>query len=40
MVMYYGGDIADAVLIVTLCLQWYRSAGKRLARVTPSIAAR
>lgn len=29
MLMYYGGDIADAALIVILCLQWYRAAGKR-----------
>lgn len=29
MLMYYGGDIADAVIIVVLCLQWYRAAGKR-----------
>ncbi|AWB85227.1 cytochrome c oxidase assembly protein [Mycetocola zhujimingii] len=26
--MYYGGDVADAALIVILCLQWYRAAGK------------
>ena len=26
MLMYYGGDIIDAVIIVILCLQWYRSA--------------
>lgn len=32
MLMYYGGDVADAVLIGILCLQWYRAAGKELAR--------
>jgi putative membrane protein len=33
MLMYYGGDLADAVLIAVLCLQWYRHAGRHLARV-------
>lgn len=33
MIMYYGGDAIDAVLIFILCLQWYQSAqpNKRLA---------
>ena len=26
--MFYGGDVADAALICVLCLQWYRAAGK------------
>lgn len=38
MLMYYGGDIADAVLIIVLCLQWYRAAGKRLTPVTARLA--
>ncbi|MRX72112.1 cytochrome c oxidase assembly protein [Bacillus lacus] len=29
MLMYYGGDAVDAVLIFLLCLQWYRSARPR-----------
>ncbi|MYL49961.1 cytochrome c oxidase assembly protein [Halobacillus litoralis] len=33
MLMYYGGDAIDAVLIFILCLQWYKAAqpNKRLA---------
>lgn len=27
--MYYGGDLADAVLIVIFCRQWYRAADPR-----------
>ncbi|MEV0901648.1 cytochrome c oxidase assembly protein [Actinoplanes sp. NPDC049802] len=27
--MYYGGDLADLVLIVVFCHQWYRAAGAR-----------
>ncbi|GAA3451763.1 cytochrome c oxidase assembly protein [Dactylosporangium matsuzakiense] len=30
--MYYGGDIVDAVLIAVFCLQWYRAADPRLQR--------
>ena len=29
MLMYYGGDAIDLVLIVLFCLQWYRSARPR-----------
>ncbi|MEK5332808.1 cytochrome c oxidase assembly protein [Lysinibacillus sp. FSL W8-0992] len=29
MVMYYGGDIIDAIIIFTLCLQWYKAARPR-----------
>lgn len=27
-VMYYSGDIVDAVIITLLCMQWYRAQGK------------
>ncbi|GGE96898.1 membrane protein [Mycetocola zhadangensis] len=37
MLMYYGGDLADAILIGVLCLQWYRSAGRQLARTTDAL---
>ncbi|MCM3612145.1 cytochrome c oxidase assembly protein [Planococcus sp. MERTA32b] len=29
MLMYYGGDLVDAVLIFYLCWHWYKSAAKR-----------
>ena len=32
LLMYYGGDVVDAVIIVVLCAQWYRHVGRRLAR--------
>jgi putative membrane protein len=32
LLMYYGGDVVDAVIIVVLCAQWYRHAGRRLER--------
>lgn len=25
MIMYYGGDIVDIILIYIFCLQWYKS---------------
>ena len=28
MLMYYGGDIADIALIIILCLEWYKAAGR------------
>lgn len=28
--MFYGGDAVDVVLMVLLCAEWYRSAGRRL----------
>ena len=37
MLMFYGGDVADAVLIGILCLQWYRAAGKELARYSEPV---
>ncbi len=37
-VMYYGGDVADAAIIAILCLQWYRAAGKRQSRVARASA--
>ncbi|MGG4490947.1 cytochrome c oxidase assembly protein [Metabacillus idriensis] len=30
MLMYYGGDLADIVIIFILCLQWYRAARPRI----------
>jgi len=30
MLMYYGGDLIDILLIFILCLQWYRAARPRL----------
>ncbi|MFE1644452.1 cytochrome c oxidase assembly protein [Microbacterium sp. P01] len=32
LLMYYGGDIVDAVIMTILCAQWYRAAGGRLLR--------
>jgi putative membrane protein len=32
LLMYYGGDAVDAVIIVVLYAQWYRHAGRRLER--------
>ena len=37
MLMYYGGDLADAILIGILCLQWFRAAGKRLVRASDAL---
>jgi putative membrane protein len=31
MLMYYGGDFIDAVIIFILCLQWYKGARPRVA---------
>ena len=31
--MFYGGDAVDLVIIVLLCLRWYRATGRRLAPV-------
>ena len=28
-VMYYGGDLADAIIIFILCLHWYRATKPR-----------
>lgn len=28
MLMYYGGDIVDIALIIILCLEWYKAAGR------------
>ena len=30
MIMYYGGDVIDMVIIYFLCLQWYRTARPRI----------
>jgi putative membrane protein len=37
--MYYGGDVVDAVLIVALCREWYRATDprRRTGSVTPRI---
>lgn len=32
MVMYYGGDVVDLILIIILCFHWYRSRTPREAR--------
>ncbi len=29
MVMYYGGDVIDAIIIFILCLQWYKAVRPR-----------
>lgn len=29
MIMYYGGDVIDLFLIFILCLDWYRSTGRK-----------
>jgi putative membrane protein len=34
MLMYYGGDLVDLVLIFILCLQWYKAARPRSFPVT------
>ena len=31
MLMYYGGDFVDAIIIFILCLQWYKGARPRVA---------
>jgi putative membrane protein len=31
MIMYYGGDVIDLVLVVLLCRQWYAATGRRYA---------
>ena len=31
MLMYYGGDFVDAMIIFILCLQWYKAARPRVA---------
>lgn len=36
--MYYGGDVIDMVIIFILCLQWYKSARPRLQKSARSIA--
>ncbi|MCM3598258.1 cytochrome c oxidase assembly protein [Metabacillus idriensis] len=34
MLMYYGGDVIDIVLIFILCLQWYRAARPRIGELS------
>ncbi|MBG6238635.1 putative membrane protein [Mycetocola sp. CAN_C7] len=34
MLMFYAGDIVDAIIIVTLCAQWYRHGGRMLRRAS------
>ena len=36
MLMYYGGDLVDLVLVTVLCAQWYRDTGRRLRRAVDS----
>lgn len=40
MVMYYGGDLVDLVIMVILCLGWYRATGRRLPGRTPATTVR
>jgi putative membrane protein len=40
MVMYYGGDLVDLVIMVILCLCWYRATGRRLPARTPGATSR
>lgn len=35
MVMYYGGDLVDALLIFILCLQWYKATKPRAEKLQP-----
>ncbi|WP_323125829.1 hypothetical protein [Gracilibacillus oryzae] len=28
MIMYYGGDLVEIIIIFILCLEWYREKGK------------
>ncbi|WP_433939780.1 cytochrome c oxidase assembly protein [Paenibacillus lautus] len=35
MLMYYGGDAVDLVLVLWLCMQWYRSSRPRAASFHP-----
>ena len=37
--MYYGGDFAELLLVIALFATWYAKRGRRLARVSPPIAA-
>lgn len=30
MLMYYGGDAVDIIIIIILCYQWYQSSGRRV----------
>ncbi|WP_373464724.1 cytochrome c oxidase assembly protein [Bacillus sp. V2I10] len=34
MLMYYGGDVIDIVIIFILCLQWYRAARPRVGELS------
>ncbi|WP_129080604.1 hypothetical protein [Anaerobacillus alkaliphilus] len=33
MLMYYGGDLVDAVLFFILCMQWFKTARPRMISV-------
>ncbi|WP_246153244.1 cytochrome c oxidase assembly protein [Salinicoccus hispanicus] len=35
MLMYYGGDIIDLMLIIILCYQWYRSTAPKPGKARP-----
>lgn len=39
MVMYYGGDFIDIVMIFILCLQWYKATRPRTSIVTNEMAS-
>lgn len=36
MVMYYGGDVIDAMIIFILCLQWYKAVRPRIIEPMPN----
>nr|WP_157185225.1 cytochrome c oxidase assembly protein [Paenisporosarcina sp. TG20] len=36
MLMYYGGDAIEAVLIITLCYQWFKATRPRISGINPS----
>ncbi|MCG1010357.1 cytochrome c oxidase assembly protein [Salinicoccus sp. ID82-1] len=36
MLMYYGGDIIDLMMIIILCYQWYRSTAPRTGKARPA----
>lgn len=36
MLMYYGGDIVDLMIIIILCLHWYRSTAPRSEKARPA----
>jgi putative membrane protein len=37
MIMYYGGDLLDSIIILVLCFQWYSSRRPAMAVRTPAV---